>query len=317
MRVRMMSYNLYNYGAASPRRESVHEVIRAADPDVLAVQEIHAPGDNPRPRAAQLVRELAAATGLCCETTGGQITVAVGNMGYHVAVLWRPGLTPLNWQPWSATLHHAMGTLVLDIGGTPVAHATAHLTPFGRGQRVDEAEKVVATMTRPPAVGGLLGMDANCVLADHVLLRVEHGDPTPYPQDEKTRYIRYDSDPFAHATEWSPEFVYQCDRGESPNTYLPGEKRPWRADRRTGDVLAAGLADAAVLTGTPWQQTAGHWPSDPYPDRRFDTLRVTPAFAPAVTDFQVIRTDLALSASDHLPIMTTYTPDRIPAAPRH
>ncbi|MBF6063506.1 hypothetical protein IU500_18645 [Nocardia terpenica] len=313
----MMSYNLCDYGKQQARRPPIHDVIRAAAPDVLAIQEIWADGTTRGPRARQLVRELADATGLCCQMPDGQVTVAVGSRTHHVAVLWRPGLDPVRWNSWNTPLWHAMGSVVLDIGdNTLVTHASFHATPFGRAQRTCEIEQVVATMTRPPGTpGGFVGADWNCVLADMRLLRVDPMAPTPYPEDERTRYIRYDHDPFLRPPtgsftppQWSAEFIHQC-QWESRDHYLPHERQHrWWADRSAGEVLAAGLPDTAVLVDHPWTATTGHGPDDPYPPRRFDAIRVTRDRAPAVCGFEVISSPTALDASDHLPVIATYLP---------
>ena len=331
-----MSYNLRNYGRDEDtvRREAVHAVIRACAPDVLAVQEIYAAGPDPRPRAERLLRELAHATGMECELPSGQLALALGNAGYHVAVLWRPGLTPVSWTPWSGSLWHAMGTLVLIIDGEETAFIVYHAGPFGKHRRADEAEIVIATATRPPAArrATLAAGDWNCVFSNRYLLRVDPMEPDLHPEDQKSRYLVYDHDPFTQVAtfarldtkppqEWSPEWIYQCTWETVHETQIAGlgnglRPQRWQADRSVGDILAASaLRDPAVTLGAPWQATAGHWKNDPYPPRRFDAIRVTAVVTVALVEYPVVSSDLAKSASDHLPVLVRYVPAGIADLP--
>ncbi|RJQ74235.1 hypothetical protein D5S17_23275 [Pseudonocardiaceae bacterium YIM PH 21723] len=57
----------------------------------------------------------------------------------------------------------------------------------------------------------------------------------------------------------------------------------------------------------PWQPTVGYWPEgDPFGPRRIDGIRVTEEVLPALRGYEVVDTELARSASDHLPIVTRY-----------
>jgi len=62
------TWNLQDYDAP---REATHAVIRDMDPDVLAVQELIADGDDAAGQASARLHELAAATGLCCQGPDG------------------------------------------------------------------------------------------------------------------------------------------------------------------------------------------------------------------------------------------------------
>lgn len=298
--IRFMTYNLLNYGWDSSaselaRREKLHQIIREADPDVLAVQEIRPPeGEDVIDGSRRLVRELAAATGLECDLGGGEASVAIGNTSFSVALLWKKGLVPVQWQARSGIqFWHSMASLAVDIDGRHIVHHSFHATPFGRARRADEAERVLSVMTRfhqgSPAI---IGADWNVVSADRVQLsgESEFYDPDPY-----------------QAGDWYADLVYQC----LWTTDRAG-KRQWSADRTPGDVLCAGgIKDAAVVSKSPWMATTGHWPDDPYQPRRIDAIKMTEQFAPALKTFHVIRNDLTLSASDHLPVICEYEPKEI------
>lgn len=310
-----MSYNLLDYGLNATaeelsRRDRIHQLIRSAAPDVLAVQEIRSDGPDREQRAAVLLHELAEATGLTCELPDGRISLAPGNVGFHVAVLWRPGITALAWDTWAGTqLWHCLGKVILDIDGRPIAHASFHAAPFGRARRADESERVVSIMTRPETrPPGLIGGDYNGVFADRVLVPGYEGHEwMGDPIIEPDRWELYDEDPYIKQ-EWHPDFVYQC-HWEYDNL----GRRRWWADRDPGEVLAAGgLVDSAAQLRAPWEPTVGHWPTgDPFGPRRIDAIKVTGEIVPALRTYRVINTDLAMTASDHLPVVAEYAPAEI------
>ena len=152
------SYNLLNLfaGDAAEDRghyEAVTGVIRALGTDVLAVQEILAPdGDT----AAQRLRRLADDAGLHCEVPGPggarDAALAFGGHGYHVGLMWRDGIEPV---PGSLRCYggrdfwHGLAIVTLDVGGALIRHGAFHATPFGRGLRADQNERLVAAITRP------------------------------------------------------------------------------------------------------------------------------------------------------------------------
>src|SRR5262245_65602443 len=92
------TYNVLDLGAAggasgAGHYDTVAESIRALRTDVLAVQEICAPG---LPAARALLRRLAGDTGLRCLVPGpgGEAVPALcpGSRGYHLGPLWRDGI---------------------------------------------------------------------------------------------------------------------------------------------------------------------------------------------------------------------------------
>jgi len=311
--VRFATYNLLNLFAADTaeaRRhyEAIVAVIRALDADVLAVQEILAPDAD---AAAERLRGLADDAGMRCEVPGSpgspapDAAVAFGGHGYQVGLMWRDGIEPV---PGSLRCYggrdfwHGLALVTLDVGGTWIRHGSFHATPFSRGMRADQNERLVAAVTRPagePPV--LVGADWNTECADRILVGQAWDLYEP-------------ADPYADV-EWFADLIYQCrwDYDER------GRRRHW-ADRRPGDVLwAGGLHDAAAVTGAGWQATTGHHPADVYGAhgvrRRIDAIRVTGPLVPAIRAHHVHDTKPARAASDHLPVTVDYLPAAVRLTP--
>ena len=294
------TYNLLNLFAADTAEarqhyEAIAGVIAALDTDVLAVQEILAPDPG---TAAQRLRQLADDAGMRCEVSGSDTAVAFGGHGYHVGLMWRDGIEAI---PGSLRCYggrdfwHGLALVTLDVGGTRIRHGAFHATPFGRGMRADQNERLVAAVTRPagePPV--LVGADWNTECADRVLAG-------------QAWRLYEPADPYANV-DWFADLIYQCQWDYDER----GRRRHW-ADRWPGDVLwAGGLHDAAAVTGARWQATAGHHPDDVCGAhgvrRRIDAIRVTGALVPAMCAHHVHDTAPARAASDHLPVTVEYRP---------
>jgi len=308
--VRFASYNLLDlFDSESPaeqeRYQLLRQVVAELAPDVLAVQEIRAgPPDSARAR----LRRLAGDLGLDCvvpDADGrGRTALATGGRGYHCGLLWRPELTAVAGSFREAPLGrlwHGAGWLTLDFGGVHVRHGTFHANPFGRRLRADQNELLLALIGGGPdrEVPLLMGADWNTESADLV-------------SDETTGGLRlYEpADPFAGVS-WFDGLIHQCDWSYD----LLGRRKHW-ADRRPGDVLyAGGLLDAAAVLRAPWRPTCGHYPGDGYGSRgimrRIDAIRVQRRVAPALRHYQVLDTELARRASDHLPVSVDYIPAEI------
>jgi hypothetical protein len=309
------TYNLLDLGADDSAGGAEHyamvaESIRALRTDVLAVQEICAPGI---PAAGELLRRLADDTGLRClvPRPGGAGSDAVpalcpGSRGYHLGLLWRDGIEPVpgSFRSRNTDFWHALGWVTLDVGGAAVRHAVYHAPPFGRKIRAAQSEIVVASLARTGGgrVPALVGADWNGESADRV-------------RDPATgRWELYEpGDPYA-GVDWFDELVHQCEW-----EYDGQGRRRHHADRTAGDVLwAGGLHDAAAVLRAPWQATAGHHRDDPYGARgirrRIDGVRVTPELIPALRAHRVTDTGLTRRASDHLPVTVEYDPSAIPAS---
>lgn len=322
--VRFVSWNLLDYGkpGEDPARiERVHQVIRgerdaaraAGDALVLAVQELIADGEDKERLAGNRLQELAEATGLECRHAPDRPAVAVGNHRFHTGLLWTDTVVPAGgWGAYSgANVWHSIAKLSFDVGaGRPVAHASYHAPPFGRHRREDEAERVLAVMTRPGGPG-LVGGDWNAVSADRVLRPGWDSDDDSVPDS----WTYYDGDPYVRV-EWFDDLVYQV-RWRRPENALESRGRTvgviesWKADRGAGEILySGGLCDvAAELDAEPWTATTGHWPGDPYPPRRIDAIRATRDLEAALTGYYVVAG--ARDASDHLPVAAVYDPQLV------
>jgi endonuclease/exonuclease/phosphatase family metal-dependent hydrolase len=298
------SYNLLDlFADDSPagreHYEEIVAVIRSADTDVLAVQEILA---RDGPAAARRLRQLADDAGLRCEVpspgAGSQAALAVGGHGYHVGLMWRDGIEPVAGslrRRGGPDFWHGLAVVTLDVGGTLIRHGAFHAAPFCRALRADQNERLVAAITRPEGEPpALIGADWNTECADRI-------------PSAGTWELYEPADPYA-GVDWFADLIYQCqwDYDEC------GRRRHW-ADRRPGDVLwAGGLHDAAALIRADWHPTAGHHPDDIYGAhgvrRRIDGVRVTGPLTDAVRAHHVLDTAQTRQASDHLPVTVEYSP---------
>jgi hypothetical protein len=287
------SYNLLDYGTGEPdqgdHEQRVAEVIGKLDVDVLAVQEIrHA---DPAVAAARFA-ELAEACGLRCQldaASGGGVALAPATSGFHVGLLWRPGIEPVagRWRAYGAgEFWHALAVADLDIGGpVPVTFAAYHADPFRPHRRFDEAYRVAGLLRGGPA---LIGADWNNIGADR-RPNGDYHDPDPYP-----------------AQSWYAELIHQVRWSDDPGA-------PPEADRRPAELLRrGGLIDAATALDAEWERTTGYWPGgNRFGPRRTDAVRVTRHLLPALRGYRVERGDTALAASDHLPVVVEFEPARI------
>jgi endonuclease/exonuclease/phosphatase family metal-dependent hydrolase len=306
------TYNVLDLFAdlSASGRAHYHEIvesIRALGTDILAIQEIRAPnGAVARQRLLQLGDDLQ----MECQVPGLEFgyaypAIGMGSHGYHVGLLWQPGIEPVpgSFRNRKHDFWHSLATITLDLGGRAVRHAVYHAPPFGRKIRADQNELVVASLTRP--AGGpptLVGADWNGVCAD----RVRDGSTGDWLLYEP-------GDPYAGA-EWFGEMLYQCEWDYDSR----GQRRHW-VDRTAGDVLwAGGLHDAAAALRSPWQPTTGHHRADEHAAhgirRRIDAIRVTAGVLGALRAHHVTDTELTRRASDHLPVTVEYVPSAITGA---
>jgi hypothetical protein len=286
------TYNLLDYGNGAPdnaREQRLAEVIGKLDVDVLAVQEVlNADPDQ----AARRLTELADACGLSCQIGGGvgeQVALAPAASGFHVGLLWRPGIEPVpgSWRAFGAgDFWHALATLALDVGGpTPVTFAAYHADPFRPHRRFDEAFRVATLLRGQP---GLIGGDWNNIGADR-----------------KADGSYYDVDPY-RGQPWYDELIHQIRWSDDSDD-------PPEADRRATELLRrSGLIDAAAMLEAEWAPTTGYWPGgNRFGPRRTDAIRVTRHLLPALKAYRVARTETALATSDHLPALVEFEPSQI------
>lgn len=304
--LRVGSYNTLclemnsNKPGEAERRDRVVQVIRQADFDVLAVQEL---------ASLEALYRLAADTGMSC-TVGktGEVTSEIacdpGNNGFGVGVLWRSGIeavpgTLRRYSTSGGVYFHGLVKVHLDCGGTLLQAAAGHLTPFGAPQIVTEAKRVVSNLTRPhDRPPGFVGLDSNGITGDRVR--------------RDGRWFWHAQDPY-RGKPWFADLVYQCKWRYDEET---GQRVHW-ADRDAGDALwSGGLHEAGAVLDAPFSPTVGYWHDDPFGERDIDHVRVTRELVPAVRSVRVLRSDLALAASDHLPKEVLFDTDLIdPAAP--
>ncbi|GEM_PF-6423847 len=104
--IRVGSYNLFDFGDGNAHRDPqvdvreqrLFDVIRCLDVDVLAVQEVK--GSTPA-LAANRLRRLADAVNMDCQVRPSlvdeiaPVAVAAAPTGFNVALMWRPGITPI------------------------------------------------------------------------------------------------------------------------------------------------------------------------------------------------------------------------------
>jgi hypothetical protein len=297
------TYNLLDYGKGNPddaqvrqREQRLVEVIRKLDVDVLAVQEVLSADPD---RAARRLAELADACGLDCRvvrspshadnTAAGQVALAPAASGFHVGLMWRPGIAPVpdSWRAFGAgDFWHALATLALDVGGsTPVTFAAYHADPFRPHRRFDEAFRVASLFRGRP---GLVGADWNNIGADR-----------------KTDGSYYDIDPYPGQI-WYDELIHQTRWSDDAGAPLEADRRPTELLRRSG------LIDAAAILNADWEPTTGYWPGgNRFGPRRTDAIRVTRHLLPALKAHWVARTETALATSDHLPTVVEFEPARI------
>jgi endonuclease/exonuclease/phosphatase family metal-dependent hydrolase len=311
-KVRFGSYNLFNFYQSSTAEEEarysqIYEVISSMDVDVLAVQEVIFKHPDPEERAresALRLEKLASSVGMYCHYAPGQPAISTAATGFHVGLLWRPGIEPVpgGWGSFTrspAGLFHSLASLVLDIGGHQVRFASFHGDPFSPENRLLEAYQVLRAINDDD-IPGIIGMDSNGMGAARVPLKWSSRWWRPW---QRSTY--YDEDVYRKA-EWFPRISHQIS--------LQG--RGQRTDRRAAQVLESPqlgrLHDCAVLAGVPWEPTTGHWPTDPHPFRRPVRALATRHFREkeVITGFRTLKTELTLSTSDHLPVIAELRMDK-------
>ncbi|MGW7004187.1 hypothetical protein ACWGCW_15540 [Streptomyces sp. NPDC054933] len=318
MLIRTGTYNLFNLflprsTEEKERYELLVRVIRELDVHALAVQEVL--GETLE-EAGALLRQLADDTGLKCMTAPNSISgapsepaIAASQQGhpdqhgvfrgnYHVGVLWAPDIepTPGGWRAYNGMpdFWHALATVRLDFGGSPIKVGSFQADPFRPDWRYNEARRVTSAFLKQL---GILGADFNCVSADFL-----PGSTTYYDHDP---YTEQDHDLLEYQILWRDD---------------PSE--PPVADRRAAEVMRRqGLLDTAPLANAPWQPSCGHWTDaagnpDVWGPRRIDTLRVTRRLALGIRTHRTVRTTNSLAASDHLPVVADIATSATPKSPK-
>jgi exodeoxyribonuclease-3 len=164
--MRLMTYNILDGG--QDRLPVLLEVVRAAAPDVLALQECRGFED------AQLLRHCEAALGM-------RALLAASDSGDHVALFARDAV----WRD-EQTLRdgfaRAAAIATLELRGETLAVAAVHLDPYDANTRIAEVQRVLAALPRdrPAAVMG----DLNAI-SPHDVTRMR---PDLWPQRYRARH---------------------------------------------------------------------------------------------------------------------------------
>jgi endonuclease/exonuclease/phosphatase family metal-dependent hydrolase len=298
--MQLNALDLYAPGDPSEaeRWERVHELVRRHRPAVLALQELISRGEDgvgDAAGASRRVAQLADAVGMNCVANPGDIapahSVAVADTGYHTALLWQDGVSPVpgSWRSRGRRggLWHSIAAIRLDFGGPTLGFASFHWSPFSSVMRAQEAPALVAVMT---SLGACLAAgDANQIGSDVIV-----------GPDGRRRF--YDEDTMNRSV---PNIAYHAVPSGDP---LQGGQLV--ADRRPAQLVrAAGMVDAAVRLDAPWQPTVGHWAAKPgLGPRRIDQVLASPAAAPTLRSYAVDDSDAAKAASDHLPVLVGFDP---------
>lgn len=152
--MRVMSYNIKDGGAdrdGSSRLDLIAEVIRALDPDVVALQEANEFETRGERRRFELER-----------ATGMRSLLGLSPSGYHGALLVRqPDYRVLSWHTASPSTNRVLTEArVLTPSGTRLRVAGVHLDPFSAEARL---LGVLHAVSAPP---GILMGDFNASRAD-------------------------------------------------------------------------------------------------------------------------------------------------------
>jgi len=297
--IKVMEYNpMFLFKSDEPERtEKVIETIRRAKPDVLLVQELVA---HSQEQAISSARRLGTLTGLSCELDRGTgrdaiYTVAKGTRNHAVAVLWNPKAdirpVPDSWRFKKDMFYHGIGLLTLEADGVPVDHAVYHAPPrAGRTnlaqvqwERETEAMNLAALAQQPGRHPLLIGKDNNGLSADKI--------PEEYGGEYyAVRNLPEDMDPAI---------------------------RELNLNRRAGEImLAGGLLDVGAAMYDPKkgrQFTTGHFSKDSSKSGIIDGFSATADLMSAIVSYDVIRDELSVEASDHLPSVVVYNPHAITA----
>ncbi len=131
MTLRLMTWNIKTGGG--DRLPAIIEVVRAAQPDILALQELR---DFHRYEQRTML-EFAAAVGMTAHLSRSAL-------GQPVAVLARPPLAMTHRRAVRWRLHHAAAVAVIPTASGPITVVSTHLDPFSPYRRMREARWLAA-----------------------------------------------------------------------------------------------------------------------------------------------------------------------------
>ncbi|MEU9291101.1 endonuclease/exonuclease/phosphatase family protein [Streptomyces sp. NPDC048275] len=305
------AYKLTHRTIGTPSWRARVTAIREIEPDILALQEVVV--DETRPptewatEASAIIQQLAADCRLTATTVhadgapGPTATANNAHRGWYTALLWNPqAATPVpgTFRPYGAPdFWHGLTTMAFDVDAVePVVFASYHGDPFRGSLRADEALRVKSVFrTTGGAKPGFALGDFNALSAATVT--GPDGEPQYYDPEP---YLDQDHD----------DLEYQLLPGTIGGKQL--------ADRRQSEALLRRgfMVDAAAHLQVPWHRTVGHWEDgtgdpDPWGPRRIDLVLATRPTAPALVSYWTHKSAAAEEASDHLPVVCEFAPEKI------
>lgn len=301
--ITLMSVNALNlYGSEVPAEQTrfrgLEALIRARNPDVIAVQEIISTGEDQkakRPGAVAGLRRLAEAVGRHWQVAE-EPTVAVGGIIHHTGLLWRDGIEPVPGMLHPLTregagMWHCAIAAVFDFGGPKARIGSVQLSPFDQTWARMDTSQLLRVFNRDDNPGFLAG-DFNGLGSQQVIC----GDG----------YEWYDRNPYIYGGKfgvpWHPDHAYQLDNDGNVDRQAAVRLEHPRIGR---------MRDCALLTGTEWIPTTGFFSKDMHPDRRVDRWYATHHVPDtAVTGFRVVPVDEVkvtidgelIELTDHRPV---------------
>lgn len=299
-RLRHLTYNLLDYGrsrADAGRMRAVRKTIKAAEADMVSVQEIYGAARHDR---LAVFAELAASLRMEFRATplgglhpgDGELVFDPGPGVRGVGVMWRSKRiqpVPGSCRTYDRTrLHGGMALVRLRIDErVDITVASTHWAPRFPKQREDEAV-YISIEVQAHGEHAIVAADWNEVFAS-----VDPQDPDTY----------YDPDPYA-TVPWDPKNLGKA----TPTPDGHGCAR--RAAMHT--LLQGGLHDPAAHTRAPWYPTTGHWHENGLA-KRIDGPMTTRAVAAATQYIGAVEDPTAMDASDHLPVLLDLDLDQLAA----
>ena len=145
--LRVMAYNIYE-GARSDalgdRTAEVLDVIRAENPDILALPESNGFDDKHHSRLFEFERAL-----------GMRGYLALAASGYHLSVFARPGLQPIEFAPFGVWMRNAAAAVRFRLeSGSELWFVGVHFNPFDEYSRVSEAGRFMHSSMRSVIMAG-------------------------------------------------------------------------------------------------------------------------------------------------------------------
>lgn len=171
---------------------------------------------------------------------------------------------------------------------TPLSLASFHLCSWDPATRAREAKRL--TILRRPGIEAILGGDCN---SEPHRQHDETADPTDWGQVEdralfEARTIERDG---RRVTDTVPDEILAGEQDGQPPVFV---------DLAHYAATELGQRDALDATASLWRKDQG-------PRRRIDRIYATPRIAEALIRVEVIVNDEVIEASDHAPVLATFS----------